>query len=1020
MLKLKSGRDLSSGLTPHIFGLEDLARFGIDGGVSVLAFDPVQSLLAAGTDTGRVYVFGQPGVELKFDLCPGKAIIHMRIVRSQYLIIIDANNAVTVLSLEAKEVFSVFQADIPITAVESDPSLDWLFLGLDNGLTIVYDIDRGLKSPYRIGNLQMKAIPRGPVSPVMFIAMHPRSVQVLLIGYRNCAVVYSMADDNMFLVLQYEVPAGAPGGDLHPVHFQQSRLPRLTTGAWHPNGHHIVTAYEDGSIVFWDAKEGKLLQARTIDDTDVNEPRTGIFNTSDVSLQSVREPIYRIAWCCTANAEDTSLLVAGGERADMPLKGMTYMEFGPTPVVQITSYQAMGEHYAQPRRQRIYPVPVGADPVDFIMIPRSSPYYAGNMDPVAIVTVLSSGELYSIEFPSGAALPVASMFPPSLCWIQPRMSAFTIAAVRREQWVGMMYSRKKQPELLLSGGAPAPSRLRKFDIRNIIVTGHSDGTVRLWDASHGEIEDSQILDVSIADALNRGDDVRVSHISFAGQMGELSVACETGELVFYKYGLNKPASAEEIQRRISALQITDSDGRTPVILNLAARIDPKMKEGFLPVFALNPMRGPITAVKNSDIGFLAVGYQFGSLALVELRNMQLIYLEDMAGLGLIDSSAKRFPLRTTTANANQGVQLEIPTAIEFSLMVIEGDSYSSIVLSVGTNLGRLLTFRVVPANRGQHAVKFVGAAHLKSKVLSLLPIDTEYGVSAVATPNILQKLPQAVVISGAIVAVTEEEVRIIRPPKNKLNSKSFDDKVLVAGISLLRPGDTLVLVCVTTAGYIRVYSLPGLKELTSLSVQRYHDLRYAGRSIVSMNGDVLVGIGKNESALFNIWGKTFSNKTTNKNSEAATDLLYDALKRMPPRPAISTIQWMSGTKYISPADYDLLIGGPHRPKSKRQMEEERARREQRRLAATSMVHSSPGPSSSRAAASMYSGRQRPTTMYGQMTDEVNERGERLGFMSSQFSKLEDASEEYMKSISDFLDDQKRNATTAYFKNKFLG
>lgn len=981
-----------------------------------------------------MYVFGQPGVEVEFDLCPGRPIIHLRLVKGIYLVSVDGNNNVTVLSLDTKDVLSVFTPNAPVTAIETDPSLDWMWIGMDNGLTVAYDIDRGGKTPYRISNLQRTVLPRAPTSPVLFFAIHPRSYQIMLIGYEACAIVYSMADDDMLLVLQYEVPAGAPGGDLHHLPQQRTRFPRLTTGAWHPNGHHIVTAYDDGSFVFWDAKEGKLLLARTVEDTDVNIPRKTIMssptldgfgrtnsigsgNSSHSNRITVREPIYRLAWCCTTNPEETSLIVAGGESSDLPLKGMTYMEFGPTPVVQITSYVAMGEHYAQPRRQRIYPVPLGADPVDFIMLPRTSPFYAGNMDPLALVAILSSGELYSIDYPSGAALPVAEMFPPSLCWIQPRMSAFTVSAVRREQWIGMMSSHKRQVSTrppVLVGGAPSRARLRRFDMRNIIATGHSDGCVRLWDASHGEIEDSQILDMSIADAMARSVDVRVSMISFAGQMGEMSVACETGEMVFFKYSLNRQGG--DVAKRLEAMNIS-SDGRPPVIQYVNDRADPTIKEGFLPVFVMNPQQGPITAIKNSDIGFLAVGYQFGSLAVVELRSMTLIYLESLVGQAT-DSSGKRFSVQRPTvpdstrrsSTASSLPQIEVPTAIEFSLMALEGDAFSSIVLSVGTSLGRLLTYRIVPTGGGSHSVQLVGGIQTKggSKVLAVIPFDTDYGVSAVASPTILGKLGQGIVINGSLIVVTAEEARILRLPKNKQSSRTFDEKVLVAGLSFLRQGDTLVLTCVTETGYIRIYTIPGLKEIAHLSAQKFHDIRYAPRSIVSLNGDVMLGIGRNESALFSIWGKALSNKITTATGQQVKDALYDVMKHAPPRPTISNIQWMSGVKYITPDDFDLLIGGPHRPRSQREMEQDRARREQQRLAATQKMNQVPSPTSSQNRMSSFFGgggqsggsssrtNRSTKSPYGGMTEAAEERGEGLGFMQAQFARLEEASSDYAR------------------------
>ncbi|KAK9478801.1 lethal giant larvae like, C-terminal-domain-containing protein [Lipomyces japonicus] len=1059
MLKIRGGgRDLSSGLTPEVFGLEDLTRFGINGGVSVLAFDPVQSLLVTGTDSGRVYVFGQPGVQVEFDLCPGKPIIHLRIVKSIYLVTVDGNNTVTVISLETKDILSLFTPSSPITAIESDPSLDWLFLGLDNGLTIVYDVDRGAKTPYRIGNLQKHALPRSPISPVVFIAIHPRSFYILLIGYENCALVYSLAEEKILHVLQYEIPPGAPGGDLFSQRSYASRFPRVTTGVWHPNGHHILTAYEDGSFVFWDAKEGVLIQARTIEDTEVNHERSShVAHGGSQSDLSTREPIFKVAWCCSNNPEDTALIIAGGQASSLPLKGMTFMDFGPLPAYQITTYQAMSEYYASPRRQRIYPVSTGADPVDFLMIPKSSPFYAGNKEPTALVAILSSGELYSIEYPSGAALPVAAMFPPSLCWIQPRVSALTVSAIRREQWIGMMAS-KRAIEPMLTGGAPLRKRLRRFDIRNIILTGHSDGYVRLWDASHGEIENSQVLDLSIADALDRSTDVRVSALSFSGPMGEISVACETGELLFFRFGLNRSSSPEEIEHRLRALTVRDEAGNPPIIQIIVGRTKSEMKEGFLPVFNFNPRRGPITALKNSDIGFLAVGYQFGSLAVVDLRSMSLIFLEDLANQGLEQSSRKLPSLRSSRTQSQGGVQIEIPSSIEFSLMALENDQFSSIVLSIGTDQGRLLNFRVVPTQSGSHAVKFISAVQLKGKVSAIIPFDTEYGVSAIASQQILLKLPQGIIINGAIIAVTAEEAKIFRLPKNKITSRSFDDKVINSGLSFLRQGDTLVLTTLTEAGFVKIYALPSLKEITALSVQNIYHLLYAPRSQIAVNGDILLGIGKNEVALLNIWGRGLSiNNTVGENGKNKTDALFDVLKSMPLRPAISTLQWMSGVKYITPEDFDLLskiqndiillyffnvvvqVGGPNRPKSKRMVEEERSKKEQQRLAASQNL-SSPSTTAASSFSSFFSGNKNPMgsssrnsnsysnsntlphnnsqSPYGNMSNVAQERGERLSFMQDQFSKLEDAASEYGKSISDFLDDQRKSAATGYFKSKF--
>ncbi|KAK9462037.1 lethal giant larvae like, C-terminal-domain-containing protein [Lipomyces oligophaga] len=1075
MLKIKSGKDLSGGLTPDIFDLKDLARFGMNGGISALAFDPIQSLLIAGTDTGSVYVFGQPGVEYRFQLCPGKPIIFVKIVRGLYIVSVDGNNNVTIVSMESKHDMRVYTPPERVTAIECDPSLDWAWIGMENGLTMVYDVDRGTKSPYRIENLQRTILPTRPRSPVVFIALNPRVVQTILIGYQGCAAVYNMETKEILLALQFQIPVGAPGGDLHPAAQQRIRFPQLTTGVWHPNGHHICTAYDDGSIVFWDAKDGTLLQARTLDDTEVNISRRSLNLTSPQSYGpqdvTVREPIYKMAWCCTSNPEDTALVVAGGESSAVPVKGLTYMEFGPTPVVQITSYQAMGDHYAQPRRQRIYPVPPGFDPVDFMMIPRSSPHYAGNMDPVALITILSSGELYSIEYPSGSALPVADMFPPSLCWIQPRVSALTVSSVRIEQWIGMMSARKNRikaasadglplnvsrDEPILTGGIPVHSRYRRMNLRDIIISGHSDGSVRLWDASHGEIENSQVLDISIPDALGRSEDIWVTGISFAGQMGEVSVALITGEMVYFRFGLNRPPpdaistqqgdmpiSAATLAKKLNDLHLNGrpEGSQAPPLRLLTGFVDPRYREGFLPVLVLDVKQGPITCLKNSDIGFVAIGYEFGSVAVIELRSNTLIYLEPLVSLGL--ESGKKFPIRVGERSSQPTAQIEKATCLEFSVMALDGDQYSSIVLSIGTALGRVLTFRIIPSRSGTHSVQFMGVTTMKGPVISLIPIDLDYGVSAIAAPTILSKLPQGLMINGAVIVVSTDEARVIKPVKARVSSKSFDEKVVTAGLSLLRQGDTLVLVCVTEAGWIRVYSLPGLREVSHFSVQKFLDLRYIKQSVVSLNGDIILGIGKYEAALFNIWGKTLNSSLLSKGGEKNEVELYDVMKRMPPRPTISNVQWIAGSRYLTPEAFDILIGGPHRPKSARQIEEERARREQERLDATQKLYSQSSASSSRSSSfldkitgssnnnnnnSGYASERRDSYGNGYTRDpyrgnslpnEAQERGEQIGFMSQQFSKLEDASNEYAQTISNFLEDQKKSVATSYFKSKFF-
>ena len=76
-----------------------------------------------------------------------------------------------------------------VTAMESDPSLDWLIMGLSNGSLMFYDVDRVNLTPFRIDNLQKKIMPKEKMSPVLSIEWHPRDIGTLLIAYQQSAIV---------------------------------------------------------------------------------------------------------------------------------------------------------------------------------------------------------------------------------------------------------------------------------------------------------------------------------------------------------------------------------------------------------------------------------------------------------------------------------------------------------------------------------------------------------------------------------------------------------------------------------------------------------------------------------------------------------------------------------------------------------------------------------------------------------------------------------------------------------------
>ena len=423
--------------------------------------------------------------------------------------------------------------------------------------------------------------------------------------------MYSFKQSKAMRFLQYELPPGAPGGDSDPTSLNSVRHPRLSQALWHPSGTFILTGHEDSSLVIWDAKTGRLVSARTVQDTRVNQPGTGAaVHGARPGTFSVKEPLFRLAWCAKQNPEDTGILVAGGRPSTLPDKGMTFLDLGVTPIYATSSWQIMSDFFDNPKRTHTLPTPLHAEVVDFCLIPRASPHLSGACDPIAVVALLSSGEIATLSFPSGHAISPTNQLHLSVCFVHPFVNKMALTQVDRIRWMGMVENRQNGPPLL-NGGAEVTHPLKRYASRNIVQTAHADGTIRLWDAGHGdEIENEDVIQVDLARAMARVEDVEITAMSMSGATGELAAGLQTGEVAIFRWGSNKSFGREPLK--------SPSDfprGLTDV----ADRTDPTLKEGLLPFTVLNNQQGSVASLKMSDVGFVGIGYESGSIAVIDLR-----------------------------------------------------------------------------------------------------------------------------------------------------------------------------------------------------------------------------------------------------------------------------------------------------------------------------------------------------------------------------------------------------------------
>ena len=173
---------------------------------------------------------------------------------------------------------------------------------------------------------------------------------------------------------------------------------------------------------------------------------------------------------------------------------------------------------------------------------------------------------------------------------------------------------------------------------------------------------------------------------------------------------------------------------------------------------------------------------------------------------------------------------------------------------VGTNLGRLLTFKILPSRQGTYSVQVAGSVTLDEKVLSITPLNAETGKPAAATQAAVSALREGHRVNGVVVAVTTTGVRIFKPSSSKGASKGWNEYFCDAASIVSSFDGAIALVGLFGDGHARTFSIPGLKELSAMRIGHLLDARRLPDAMIAPTGDVFGWTGPSELIVVNAWG----------------------------------------------------------------------------------------------------------------------------------------------------------------------
>nr|XP_058140709.1 LLGL scribble cell polarity complex component 2 isoform X1 [Dasypus novemcinctus] len=449
---LRSGPDPArERLKRDLFQFNKTVEHGFPHQPSALGFSPSLRILAIGTRSGAIKLYGAPGVEFMGLHQENNAVVQIHFLPGQcQLVTLLDDNSLHLWSLKVKGGVSELQEDesftlrgppgaapsaTQVTVALPHSSRELLYLGTESGSVFAVQLpafrvleDRAISSDAVLQRLPEEARHRRVFEMVEALQEHPRDPSKVLIGYsRGLLVIWDLQGGRVL------------------AHFLSSQ--QLENVCWQRDGRLIVSCHSDGSYCQWPVSG----------DTPHPEPLTSSVPYGPFPCKA----ITKIFWLTTKKGLPFTIFQGGMPRAS----------YGDRHCVSVAHD---GQQTAFDFTSRI---------IDFAVLAEADPAAAFD-DPYALV-VLAEEELVVIDLRT-AGWPLVP--PPYLSSLH--CSAITcshhVSNIPLKLWErivaagGRQHTRVSPMEWPIDGGtsfAPPPPQ------RDLLLTGHEDGSVRFWDAS---------------------------------------------------------------------------------------------------------------------------------------------------------------------------------------------------------------------------------------------------------------------------------------------------------------------------------------------------------------------------------------------------------------------------------------------------------------------------------------------------------------------------------------------------------
>ncbi|KAG8377035.1 hypothetical protein BUALT_Bualt09G0126200 [Buddleja alternifolia] len=475
-------------------------HYGVPSTASILAFDPIQRILAIGTLDGRIKLIGGENIEgllvspkllpykyLELSL-PDAFVLSfsrgcLQFLQNQgFFVSITNDNDVQVWDLETRSIACSLQWESNVTAFSVISGSSFMYVGDEYGMMSVlkYDADHRqlLQLPYQLSSDSLDDVfgvyfteaaglsvsNRQPIVGVL-----PQPVEARVVVVRGDKVLQLKNDVVPPNDVDINIVVDAPSHDL-----EEKEISALCWAS--TDGSILAVGYIDGDILFWHTSK-----ASSIKDQQSGSSK----NVVKLQLSSAekRLPVIVLHWLDnkkSRNHREGQLLVYGGD------------EIGCEEVVTVLNLEWSSGMETVKCICRVDLTLTGSF-ADMILIPSAG---TTRSDENASLFVLSNpGRMHIYEssnLSSPEVLPSAVNFPAGIPTVDPLMTVAELFHINGRMEGGSKIAAMSSTLTFpantkwpLTGGVRNHTSLVKDNkIHRLYVAGYQDGSVRIWDATY--------------------------------------------------------------------------------------------------------------------------------------------------------------------------------------------------------------------------------------------------------------------------------------------------------------------------------------------------------------------------------------------------------------------------------------------------------------------------------------------------------------------------------------------------------